>query len=244
MKESWTVSQAPVTQNEKNHLFIVFIDGLTNNSSILVWHFSRFILFMATRSCLGVHRAACTTAVAPLPEIQTTQKERKKNTDVSKGENRRLQKKRTQCCIGSVGFSRLFLTFQFSYLYSRCSSVTPAETLHKTRRPEALKRQQRSLTRLVTNQAAAVVAVCTREPRRAATPACQLVETDKRVTSDCSADYDSGHGVGGGGGPPRHHHHIAVSSTQLWPPTHPPSLSLLSPLIRLVSSSAHCSRTA
>lgn len=127
--------------------------------------------------------------------------------------------------------------------------VVPAvETLHKTRRPEALKRQQRhdwSLTRFFTNQAAAVVAVRTREPRRAATLACQLVETDKRVTSDCSADYDSGHGVGGRRGSPRHrHHHIAASSTQLWPPTQPPSLSPLSPLIRLVSSSAHCSRTA
>lgn len=39
---------------------------------MLVWHFSRFILFMATRSCLGVQRAACTTAVAPLPEIRAT----------------------------------------------------------------------------------------------------------------------------------------------------------------------------
>lgn len=39
---------------------------------MLVWHFSRLILFMATRSCLGVQRAACTTAVAPLPGITTT----------------------------------------------------------------------------------------------------------------------------------------------------------------------------
>ncbi len=39
---------------------------------MLVWHFSRFILFMATRSCLGVQRAACTTAVAPLPRITAT----------------------------------------------------------------------------------------------------------------------------------------------------------------------------
>ncbi|TNN64434.1 hypothetical protein EYF80_025384 [Liparis tanakae] len=31
-----------------------------------------FILFMATRSCLGVQRAACTTAVAPLPGIRGT----------------------------------------------------------------------------------------------------------------------------------------------------------------------------
>lgn len=46
------------------------VDGLTSNSSILVWHFSRFILFMATRSCRGAHRAACTTAVAPLPESE------------------------------------------------------------------------------------------------------------------------------------------------------------------------------
>lgn len=45
---------------------------LTNSSSMLVWHFSRFILFMATRSCLGIQRAACTTAVAPLPGITTT----------------------------------------------------------------------------------------------------------------------------------------------------------------------------
>lgn len=45
---------------------------LTNSSSMLVWHFSRLILFMATRSCLGVQRAACTTAVAPLPEITAT----------------------------------------------------------------------------------------------------------------------------------------------------------------------------
>ena len=47
----------------------LFIVMLTNSSSMLVWHFSRFILFMATRSCLGVQRAACTTAVAPLPGI-------------------------------------------------------------------------------------------------------------------------------------------------------------------------------
>lgn len=40
---------------------------LTNSSSILVWHFSRLIRLMATRSCLGLHRAAWTTAVAPLP---------------------------------------------------------------------------------------------------------------------------------------------------------------------------------
>lgn len=50
---------------------VTFIE-LTNSSSMLVWHFSRFILFMATRSCLGIQRAACTTAVAPLPGIATT----------------------------------------------------------------------------------------------------------------------------------------------------------------------------
>lgn len=55
------------TQNNKP-IFIV----LANSSSMLVWHFSRFILFMATRSCLGVQRAACTTAVAPLPGITDT----------------------------------------------------------------------------------------------------------------------------------------------------------------------------
>lgn len=43
---------------------------LTNSSSILVWHFSKLIRFMATRSCLGLHRAAWTTAVAPLPEMK------------------------------------------------------------------------------------------------------------------------------------------------------------------------------
>lgn len=53
---------------ENKPIFIV----LTNSSSMLVWHFSRFILFMATRSCLGVQRAACTTAVAPLPGITDT----------------------------------------------------------------------------------------------------------------------------------------------------------------------------
>ena len=47
---------------------------LTNSSSMLVWHFSRLILFMATRSCLGVQRAACTTAVAPLPGITEQRK--------------------------------------------------------------------------------------------------------------------------------------------------------------------------
>lgn len=31
---------------------------LTKSSSILVWHFSKLIRFMATRSCLGLHRAA------------------------------------------------------------------------------------------------------------------------------------------------------------------------------------------
>lgn len=41
---------------------------LTSNSSILVWHFSKLILFIATRSCLGLQSAAWTTAVAPLPE--------------------------------------------------------------------------------------------------------------------------------------------------------------------------------
>lgn len=57
------------SHTEKNKpIFIV----LTNSSSMLVWHFSRFILFMATRSCLGVQRAACTTAVAPLPGITAT----------------------------------------------------------------------------------------------------------------------------------------------------------------------------
>lgn len=48
----------------------IFIE-LTSSSSMLVWHFSRFILFMATRSCRGTQRAACTTAVAPLPGITT-----------------------------------------------------------------------------------------------------------------------------------------------------------------------------
>lgn len=70
MKESWTALEGDATaihQEKKNSLI-----GLTNNSSMLVWHFSRFILFMATRSCLGVQRAACTTAVAPLPGIKTT----------------------------------------------------------------------------------------------------------------------------------------------------------------------------
>lgn len=52
-------------------------DLLTSNSSILVWHFSKLILFIATRSCLGLHSAACTTAVAPLPE-----KGQKRNTDL------------------------------------------------------------------------------------------------------------------------------------------------------------------
>lgn len=41
---------------------------LTNSSSILVWHFSRLIRLMATFSFLGLQNAACTTAVAPLPE--------------------------------------------------------------------------------------------------------------------------------------------------------------------------------
>lgn len=46
---------------------------LTNSSSILVWHFSKLIRFIATRSCLGLHSAACTTAVAPLPERKQRQ---------------------------------------------------------------------------------------------------------------------------------------------------------------------------
>lgn len=50
-------------------------DLLTSNSSILVWHFSKLILFIATRSCRGLHNAACTTAVAPLPEKGQKRKE-------------------------------------------------------------------------------------------------------------------------------------------------------------------------
>lgn len=61
---------------EKQPVFIV----LTNSSSMLVWHFSRFILFMATRSCLGVQRAACTTAVAPLPGITGTKVQSKEES--------------------------------------------------------------------------------------------------------------------------------------------------------------------
>lgn len=45
----------------------VFMLFLTNSSSMLVWHFSRLILLMATRSCRGLQSAAWTTAVAPLP---------------------------------------------------------------------------------------------------------------------------------------------------------------------------------
>ncbi len=46
------------------HVSMLF---LTNSSSMLVWHFSRLILLMATRSCRGLQSAAWTTAVAPLP---------------------------------------------------------------------------------------------------------------------------------------------------------------------------------
>lgn len=37
---------------------------------MLVFHFSRFILLIAHFSCRGMQNAACTTAVAPTPEIQ------------------------------------------------------------------------------------------------------------------------------------------------------------------------------
>lgn len=40
----------------------------TRSSSMLVWHFSRFIRLIATFSFLGAQYAAWTTAVAPLPE--------------------------------------------------------------------------------------------------------------------------------------------------------------------------------
>lgn len=40
----------------------------TRSSSMLVWHFSRFIRLIATFSFLGAQYAAWTTAVAPLPK--------------------------------------------------------------------------------------------------------------------------------------------------------------------------------
>lgn len=42
---------------------------LTNNSSMFVFHFSKFILLIAHFSCRGMQNAACTTAVAPTPEF-------------------------------------------------------------------------------------------------------------------------------------------------------------------------------
>jgi hypothetical protein len=44
---------------------------LTNNSSMLVFHFSRFIRLMAHFSCLGLQKAPWTTAVAPTPAAGT-----------------------------------------------------------------------------------------------------------------------------------------------------------------------------
>ena len=41
---------------------------LTSSSSILVFHFSRFILLMAHFSLRGIHSAEWTTAVAPIPD--------------------------------------------------------------------------------------------------------------------------------------------------------------------------------
>lgn len=46
--------------------------SLTRSSSMLVWHFSRLMRFMATFSFLGLQYAAWTTAVAPLPEKSRT----------------------------------------------------------------------------------------------------------------------------------------------------------------------------
>lgn len=43
---------------------------ITSSSSMLVWHFSRLILLIATFSFLGEQYAAWTTAVAPLPAEQ------------------------------------------------------------------------------------------------------------------------------------------------------------------------------
>jgi hypothetical protein len=44
---------------------------LANNSSMLVFHFSRFIRLIAHFSCLGLQKAPWTTAVAPTPTVQT-----------------------------------------------------------------------------------------------------------------------------------------------------------------------------
>ena len=49
----------------------VFIAVLTSSSSMLVWHFSRFIRLMAARSCRGEQRVACTIAETPLSGISS-----------------------------------------------------------------------------------------------------------------------------------------------------------------------------
>jgi hypothetical protein len=49
------------------NLFIVTI-LLASSSSTVVLHFSRLIRLMAHLSFLGLHMAACTTAVAPAPK--------------------------------------------------------------------------------------------------------------------------------------------------------------------------------
>lgn len=94
---------------------------------MLVWHFSRFILFMATRSCLGVQRAACTTAVAPLPGIKTTAEDK---VDGSREEHK--QANISSHCSPSAALWRLLTfgdsVFVFIQWYS---SLTPAKTSHK-----------------------------------------------------------------------------------------------------------------
>ena len=62
----WKV-EADGQHDDTINLFIVTI-LLTSSSSTVVLHFSKLIRLMAHLSFLGLHMAACTTAVAPAPK--------------------------------------------------------------------------------------------------------------------------------------------------------------------------------
>lgn len=66
----FSIVQCILSNNFSNSSSIICNVEITRSSSMLVFHFSKFILLIAHFSCRGMQNAACTTAVAPTPEIK------------------------------------------------------------------------------------------------------------------------------------------------------------------------------